>query len=91
MSRKDEEAAAAADEADWHARIERLAHTLAHHCAEEAVAREQVDVWLEAVRVAVRDGGPLPPPGARNHWRACADKLDAALIALESLTRRRTG
>lgn len=46
-------------------------------------------MWLDAVRVAVRDGGPLPSPGARNQWRACADKLDAALIALEALTRRR--
>ncbi|MGF6347569.1 hypothetical protein [Variovorax sp. W2I14] len=86
MTRTNDQAAVAAD---WHARIERLESTLAHQGAEEAVAREQVDVWLEAVRVAVRDGGPLPPPGARNQWRACADKLDAALIALEALTRRR--
>ena len=91
MTRKDDEAEAAADEADWRARIERLESTLAHQCAEEAVAREQVDVWLDAVRVAARDGGPLPAPGARSHWRACADKLDAALIALEALTRRRSG
>jgi len=89
MTRYGDEAGAAAAEADRHARIERLTRTLAHQCADESVAREQVDVWLDAVRLALRDGGALPPPGARTHWRSCVDKLDAALIALESLTRRR--
>lgn len=84
-----EEFAAAADEVNRHARIARLAHTLTQQCADEAVAREQVDAWLEAVHMALRHGSTLPPLGARTQWRACVDKLDAALIALEALTRRR--
>ncbi|MET3373342.1 hypothetical protein ABIC89_002404 [Variovorax boronicumulans] len=71
-----------------HARIERLGCTFAHQGAEEVVAREQVEVWLEAVRVAVRDRGPLPSPGTPIQWHACTDKVDTALIARVALTRR---
>jgi len=74
-----------------HARIERLGCTFAHQGAGKAIAREQVEAWFKAVRMAVCDRGPLPSPGARIQWRACANKLDAALIAREPLTRQCVG
>jgi hypothetical protein len=67
-------------------RAERLREELVHRQAEEATAREQVEVWIDAVRQAFRDGGPLPPAGARARWREAVDRLDAALGELERLT-----
>jgi hypothetical protein len=69
--------------------FDQLGDRLARLRAEESAAREKLEVWINAVQLAIRDDGPLPPTGARSQWRAAVAELDTALAEFESLTLSR--